>query len=97
AAAAAPPARPAPRPFVEPLGTPAGPRPSAAPPDAAIPRGAPGLRPPPSSRTASPPIRVTIGRIEIRAVRPEAPAPARRLAEPAVSLDGYLERRRSGR
>jgi hypothetical protein len=43
-------------------------------------------------------VRVTIGRIEVRAVAPPAPPP-RRKAAPAVvplGLDEYLERRRSG-
>jgi hypothetical protein len=42
---------------------------------------------------------VTIGRIEIRAVQPPAPAPAaaRAPAEPTVPLDRYLERRRGAR
>jgi hypothetical protein len=53
------------------------------------------------TRVASelPPVRVTIGRIEVRAVAPPAetpPRPAPRRPAP-LSLDEYLEQRRSGR
>jgi len=46
-----------------------------------------------------PAVHVTIGRIEVRAVAPPAPAPARRPRPQPVplSLDEYLEQRRSGR
>jgi hypothetical protein len=49
--------------------------------------------------TELPPVRVTIGRIEVRAVTPPAqtpPRPAPRGPAP-LSLDDYLEQRRSGR
>ncbi len=48
------------------------------------------------------PIQVTIGRIEVKAVRPIPPKPAPQSApqparpRPAISLDAYLERRRRG-
>jgi len=47
----------------------------------------------------APPVRVTIGRIEVRAVTPAAPAPQRRPPRrpPPLSLDDYLEQRQSGR
>jgi hypothetical protein len=50
-------------------------------------------------RDEPPPVRVTIGRIEVRAVVPPpqaAPRPAPRRPAP-LSLDEYLEQRRSGR
>jgi len=39
-------------------------------------------------------VRVTIGRIDVRAIMPPAPAPAdeQRRLEPALSLDEYLRR-----
>ena len=50
-------------------------------------------------RDEPPEVHVTIGRIEVRAVAPPAPAPTRRpLPQPVpLSLDEYLEQRRSGR
>ncbi len=60
-------------------------------------RGEPATgRMPPAAAPERPSVQVTIGRIEVRAVRaPDSPAePARLPAEPAVSLDDYLARRR---
>lgn len=42
-------------------------------------------------------IRVTIGRIEVRAVLPPAPPPSRSRRVPAMSLDDYLRTRQGGR
>jgi len=58
----------------------------------------------PASRPESPPtIRVTIGRVEVRAVMPPAPEPAPTLGEsapprhaPRLSLDDYLKQRSGG-
>jgi hypothetical protein len=48
-------------------------------------------------RGAPPPIEVTIGRVEIRAVAPAAPAPQRaRAAGPRLTLDDYLRSRGGG-
>jgi hypothetical protein len=57
----------------------------------------PALRPEGASREP-PPVRVTIGRIEVRAVAspPPPPRPAPQRPEP-LSLDEYLEVRRNGR
>ena len=49
----------------------------------------------PPASPAAPTIRVTIGRIEVRAVSPPAPAEPRSAAAPALSLEEYL--RRGGR
>jgi hypothetical protein len=55
------------------------------------------LEGPPASREEPPPIRVNIGRIEVRAVTPP-PAPPRRDPSPAkLSLDDYLRQRSGGR
>jgi hypothetical protein len=64
----------------------------------------PSVKPPnnpltlPSQSAAEPPIQVTIGRIEVRAVFPDPPT--RRVstsqAKPSVSLDDYLNRRHRG-
>jgi hypothetical protein len=57
---------------------------------------------PPKNRTAelqaSPVIRVTIGRVEVRAIMPPPAAPARRSAPsaPQLSLEEYLRRRNGG-
>lgn len=45
---------------------------------------------------AAPTIRVTIGRIEVRAVTPPTPAPQRSASAPRVSLDDYLRGRNGG-
>jgi len=51
----------------------------------------------PGANDASPPIQVTIGRLEIRAVTPPTPAPAERpAAAPRLSLDDYLRGRNGG-
>jgi hypothetical protein len=53
-------------------------------------------RPVPPSRVASPPeptIQVTIGRIEVRAVSPQASTPKERPASPVMSLNDYLRQR----
>jgi hypothetical protein len=45
-----------------------------------------------------PPVHVTIDRIEVRAVAPSPPRPSAKARRPApLSLDEYLEQRRSGR
>jgi hypothetical protein len=47
---------------------------------------------------AEPTIRVTIGRIEVRATAPTPPpAPAARPAGPRLTLEEYLRRRSEGR
>jgi hypothetical protein len=52
-------------------------------------------RPAPAAETT---VRVTIGRIEVRATAPApAPAPAARPTGPRLTLDEYLRRRREGR
>jgi hypothetical protein len=52
----------------------------------------------PAAPAAEPAIRVTIGRIEVRAVAPAAPAtPAARPAAPRLGLAEYLRRRGEGR
>ena len=50
------------------------------------------------AETAAPIIRVTIGRIDVRAVLPSAPAPTRKAptASPVLSLDEYLKQRDGG-
>ncbi len=71
-------------------------RPAAA---TAIRPAAPGVEPGRRDTGAAPAIRVTIGRVEVRAqapVPPPAPDPVR-LRQPAVSLDAYLKRRDAGR
>jgi hypothetical protein len=65
-------------------------------PAAAPRRGAPPAREP--APPAPPPVQVSIGRVDVRAVfeppaQEPAPAPS---AEPAVSLDDYLQRRDAG-
>jgi hypothetical protein len=53
----------------------------------------------PNDKSAEPPIvRVTIGRIEVRAAPAIAPAPRRasRAAEPKLTLDAYLKSRKEG-
>jgi hypothetical protein len=61
------------------------------------------VRPPPPPlnvqvREPAPTVRVTIGRVDVRAVAPEPPARPKRKPKPAprVSLDEYLGRARSG-
>jgi hypothetical protein len=52
------------------------------------------------AEAAAPTIRVTIGRLEVRAATTPAPPPARRsapLAAPGMSLEEYLRRREGGR
>jgi len=48
---------------------------------------------------SSPTVRVTIGRIEVRAVMAPAPLPPKRSlpATPRLSLEDYLKRRNGGR
>lgn len=61
---------------------------------------APPLRAPEADATAGPIIRVTIGRVEVRATAPAAPAasrPAPPPRRPALSLDNYLQQRNGGR
>lgn len=55
--------------------------------------------PRPSREAGPPPVRVTIGRVDVRAVSPGPPRPVRRAEprRPALSLDDYLERRNRGR
>jgi hypothetical protein len=64
------------------------------------------MRPPPESRPvataeasdSAPVIRVTIGRIDVRAVSPpQAPAPKAKPSPPALSLEDYLRSRHSGK
>jgi hypothetical protein len=51
-----------------------------------------------ASPEPAPTIRVTIGRIDVRAIRPPAPPRAKKTRPgPALSLDGYLKQRREGR
>jgi len=52
----------------------------------------------PSAPAPTPPIRVTIGRIEVRATTPAPPpAPPRPVAGPRMNLEDYLRRRREGK
>jgi hypothetical protein len=53
----------------------------------------------PADRDDSPVVKVTIGRVEVRAVAPPAPVRERRAApaRPRMSLEEYLERRHGGR
>jgi hypothetical protein len=52
----------------------------------------------PNAPANEPPVRVTIGRIEVRAVTPPAPQPRPRPERPGpLSLNDYLEQRREGR
>jgi hypothetical protein len=54
----------------------------------------------PARRREPPPVRVTIGRVEVRAVAAPAPPARTPRADPALrplSLDEYLDQRRSGR
>jgi len=108
AEAAAPPGRSArfPEPSKPLIGS--APFPTEAGPIAALPAGVPAphgienVPAPPGRKTSPPPrtVEVTIGRIEVRAERPAAPAPPvapvpERRSVP--SLDDYLARRRDGR
>ena len=73
-----------------------GPSRDGAPPPLAVTRQRPSLEVPPAPTAAAPTIRVTIGRIEVRAAAPPAPPepePTHR-PEPALSLDDYLKGRR---
>jgi hypothetical protein len=51
---------------------------------------------PAAAPVASPPVQVSIGRIEVRAVPQAAPAPARAVAPPIPSLEDYLASRADG-
>ncbi len=53
----------------------------------------------PDSETAAPIVRVTIGRVEVRAQFPSAPSVpvARRPRPPALSLEDYLKQRSGGK
>jgi len=52
----------------------------------------------PATPAVAPPIRVTIGRIEVKATAPAPPpAPARPVAGPRMNLEDYLRRRREGK
>ena len=67
------------------------------PPEPAVARPHPTVEVSPAPAGPAPTVRVTIGRIEVRAVPPPAPPeprPAPRSAEPALSLDDYLKLRR---
>jgi|APLak6261659701_1056019.scaffolds.fasta_scaffold00030_14 hypothetical protein len=59
---------------------------------------APNLSQLTSPQAAAPTIKVTIGRVEVRAVMPaqSPPAPRPRSAEPKLTLDDYLKRRNGG-
>lgn len=46
---------------------------------------------------AEPAVRVTIGRVEVRAIQPASPPAPRRLPEPRLTLEDYLRQRREGR
>jgi hypothetical protein len=52
----------------------------------------------PTEPTEPPVIKVTIGRIEVRAVTPPAPIPQQRVKQPSpvLSLDEYLRLRNGG-
>jgi hypothetical protein len=54
---------------------------------------------PRTAGSSEPTIQVTIGRIEVRATQPAAPAPKRRASSPVATLEEYLESRsrRGGR
>jgi hypothetical protein len=60
---------------------------------------APALTEPDTSREQSPTIKITIGRVEVRAVMPPAPAPrpSPERRGLALSLDEYLKRRSGGK
>jgi hypothetical protein len=49
--------------------------------------------PPSRSSELAPSVHVTIGRIEVRAVQEQQPAPRQRGGSPVMSLDEYLRRR----
>ncbi|MBK8798623.1 MAG: hypothetical protein IPM07_20865 [Anaerolineales bacterium] len=54
------------------------------------------LSAPPAHATPPPVIRVSIGRIVVKAERPVAPAARNSASRPALSLDGYLKTRNGG-
>jgi len=67
--------------------------------EVAVPRAGAALNAQPRAQpSAVPAVRITIGRIDVRAVTPPEPARARTpTTPPPLSLDDYLERRRGGR
>jgi len=87
---------PAPRPD-SPVHGPRHDTPRPTPPALVAPRPQPAFPASPGPRAAAPTVRVTIGRIEVRAVAPPAPPilpPAPQSTQPTLSLDDYLRVRR---